>query len=186
MIYKISDNIISVLGFSSDENYRNMKEGKFGGSLHDPAEKNMTEPYFASILNSELIHDSFASISNSGTKYTRFEELAILSAAKALESANIDAKSPDVIFVLSTTKGNVELLQDGQGFEKERVYLSRSAQLIGNYFQNPNEVLVTSNACISGVSAQLFAFDLMQSKGYKYAVIIGAEVLSKFVISGFQ
>ena len=91
-----------------------------------------------------------------------------------------------MLFVLSTTKGNVELLQDLRDYEPSRPYLWRSAQLISRYFGNANEPIVVSNACISGCAALHLVKPLLQKHGFRYVVVIGADVLSKFIISGFQ
>jgi 3-oxoacyl-[acyl-carrier-protein] synthase-1 len=45
---------------------------------------------------------------------------------------------------------------------------------------------VISNACISGVMAITAAFDILQSERYKNAVVIGCDVMSEFIVSGFQ
>lgn len=146
----------------------------------------LPEPFFGSLLDwssvDELVEREVAPL----IRLTRFEQIILLSAKRALEAAGIDPRSPEVLFVLSTTKGNVSLLENAERFEPDRVHLWRSAQILGNYFGNPNEVVVVSNACISGVAAQLLAFDLMRMRGYRYAVVVGGDILGKFVVSGFQ
>lgn len=185
MIYKISDNIISPLGYSSEENYQNMKNGISKAVLHQHA-FNLPEPFFGSLLNWEEIEAQFSQLPQKACRYTRFEKIAILSAHKAIEAAKIDASSKDVLFVLSSTKGNIHLLENADGFDKNRINMGTSAKLLGEYFNNPNPVMVISNACTSGVVAQIYAKEMMEAKGYKYAVVVGADILSKFVISGFQ
>lgn len=185
MIYKISDNIISALGFSSEENYHRVKSGICRGELQSHRFGGV-EPFYSSLLDWEEINSEFEKICSSKQPYTPFEKISILSAYKAIKQAQIDTESPSVLFVLSTTKGNIGLLEDMSGFDKERIHLWSSAQLIGEFFKNPNPVMVVSNACISGVAAQLYAIETMQIKNYDYAVVIGADVLSKFIVSGFQ
>ena len=185
MIYKVSDNIISSLGFSSEEVYQKVKSGVSHGQLYSNLFGGV-EPFYSSLLNWDAINQEFDKIAVDGIRYTSFEKIAILSAYKTISSAQIDPTSSSVLFVLSTTKGNIGLLEENDRYEKERVHLWRSAQLIGEFFKNPNEVLVVSNACISGVAAQLLAIESMYLKVYDYAVVVGADVLSKFVISGFQ
>jgi 3-oxoacyl-[acyl-carrier-protein] synthase-1 len=46
--------------------------------------------------------------------------------------------------------------------------------------------LVISNACISGVVGMIMAMRLIRSGKYKRALVTGADVLSKFIVSGFQ
>ena len=42
------------------------------------------------------------------------------------------------------------------------------------------------NACVSGLSAQLLAGHLLSANLYDYAIVVGAEVQSKFIVAGFQ
>ncbi len=185
MIQVLSDNIISPLGFTTRENYANVKSGVSMGKRHKFV-FDLPEPFFGSLLDWSLIDELVEREVAPLIRLTRFEQIILLSAKRAVEAAGIDPRSPEVLFVLSTTKGNVSLLEDAGRFEPDRVHLWRSAQILGNYFGNPNEVVVVSNACISGVAAQLLAFDLMRMRGYRYAVVVGGDILGKFVVSGFQ
>jgi 3-oxoacyl-[acyl-carrier-protein] synthase-1 len=185
MIYKVSDNIISALGFSSQENYQAVKAGKSQLQLYENV-FGISEPFVASLLDNHKIDKEFATLSNIGEKYTKLEKTAILSASKALENSGIDPSNDNVLFIFSTTKGNVELLERNDRFESERIHLWRSAELIAQFFKNKNEPIVVSNACISGVAAQITAARYLIAKRYQYIVVIGAEVLSKFIVSGFQ
>ena len=102
-----------------------------------------------------------------------FTQLCIQSASQAIQEANIDASSSAVVFVISTTKGeNLQLL-------------SPAKQIVG-HFGNPNSPIVVSNACVSGVSAQIAAWRLLQSGKYTTAIVIGCDVQSQFIVSGFQ
>lgn len=185
MIQVLSDNIISPLGVTTRENYANVKSGVSMGKRHKFV-FDLPEPFFGSLLDWSLIDELVEREVAPLIRLTRFEQIILLSAKRAVEAAGIDPRSPEVLFVLSTTKGNVSLLENAERFEPDRVHLWRSAQILGNYFGNPNEVVVVSNACISGVAAQLLAFDLMRMRGYRYAVVVGGDILGKFVVSGFQ
>ena len=112
--------------------------------------------------------------------------MAILSMKDAIAQAEIEPESPEVIFIFSTTKGNVSLLENPGNYEPDRVYLWRMAEIVTTFFGNPNRPIVVSNACISGCAAQITAARLLNTKQYKYAVVCGVDVLSKFIISGFQ
>lgn len=186
MIYVISDNIISPLGYTTEENLSSMKGGKLKSQLHHHV-FDLPEPYFGAFLDWSEIETRFQKIdSQKKIRYTKFEKLAILSAYDAIQLADIDAKQSDVLFVLSSTKGNINLLENIDGYDRNRINMGVSAELIGQFFLNPNPVMVVSNACTSGVAAQIYAKEMMELKGYRYAVVIGADILSKFVISGFQ
>jgi 3-oxoacyl-[acyl-carrier-protein] synthase-1 len=185
-IYRVSDNIVSSLGFSSDENYQAVKAGKTGLRYYEHG-FGLPESFVASLLEEEKLDDTFFNLPQSEKiKYTKLEKAAILSVCKALSNTNIDPADDDVLFVFSTTKGNIELLEENKDYERERIYLWRSAQLIAQYFGNKNHPLVVSNACISGMSAQIVAARYLLSRRAKYVIVVGSEVLSKFIISGFQ
>lgn len=185
MIYKIGDSIISPLGMTTDATFEAVCLGESRLSFHENI-FGLPDPCFISLLDEARIDNAFNALTDFGTEgYTKVEKAAILAAAQAIDEANIDAAREDVLFILSTTKGNVDLLEENP-YEPERPYLWRSAQIIAEFFDNPNTPIVVSNACISGCAAQIEACRQLRHGGYKYAVVIGAEMLSKFVISGFQ
>jgi len=185
MIFSIGDSIISPLAMTSLGNFEAVMRGESRLQYHEHA-FGLPEPCFISLLDEEKIDRAFETIYDYSVKdYTKMEKAAILAAHQAIAEANIAADREDVIFILSTTKGNVDLLESNP-YEPERPYLWRSAQLIAEFFNNHNTPIVASNACISGCAAQIAAANQLRYGGYKYAVVIGAETLSKFVISGFQ
>ncbi|MEQ8304690.1 MAG: beta-ketoacyl synthase N-terminal-like domain-containing protein [Cyclobacteriaceae bacterium] len=119
------------------------------------------------------------------TKYSRFERLGILSIESALVGVEVDPMSDRVLVLLSTTKGNIELLESSEN-SKEQLQLSYSANMIASYFGHPNKPIVISNACISGVLSLLVANRMLASGDYDHAIVLGVDVLSDFVLSGFQ
>ena len=186
MIFNIGDNIVSPLGWTTAENWSAVVDGRSGLRPY-PHRFGLPEPFFASLFDEDKVNEFFLNLPHKQEEnYTKVEKLAILSATDAIANAGIDPADPQVVFVFSTTKGNVELLEDLRGYEPERPYLWRSAQLVSRHFGNSNEPVVVSNACISGCAAQVAAARLLRHHGYRYAVVIGADVLSKFIISGFQ
>lgn len=185
IIYKIGEGIVSPLGMTAGAVYEALCKGE-SRAQHYENTFGLPEPFFASLLDEDKLDSAFSALWDYGTEgYTKVEKAAIVAAAQAINEANIAADREEVIFVLSTTKGNVDLLENNP-YEPERPYLWRTAQLITEYFDNPNTPIVVSNACISGCAAQIAAINQLRYGGYKYAVVIGAEALSKFVISGFQ
>ncbi len=185
MIYSIGNGIVTPLAWTTEENFRAVLQGK-SSLCHYEHKMDIPTPFFASLFDRNDIDDAFAGLPEpSQKKYTPVEKIAILAARQAIEQSGIDAGRQDVIFILSSTKGNVDLLS-GNPYEAERVYLWRSAQLIAEHFGNPNQPVTVSNACISGCAAQLAARNALLFGGFKFAVVIGAEMLSKFIISGFQ
>jgi 3-oxoacyl-[acyl-carrier-protein] synthase-1 len=118
--------------------------------------------------------------------FTRFEMLALLSARDALSASPIEAGDPHTLLILSTTKGNVELLDEPGGFDRDRLHLWKSAQIIADALGVVTRPLVVSNACISGLAAMLLAQRLIGNGTFAHAIVVGADVISKFIVSGFQ
>ncbi len=173
-IWIVADNIVSSLGLTTEENYRCIREEKTGIS---PIQYDgIKEKLYLGKINSDL---------NSDEHFTRFEKIAIQSAKEAISNTPIDPASRRTIFILSTTKGNIELLEQGNDHDK-RIHLQGTAKIIAKHFNNSNTPVVISNACISGVMAISTGKYLLESGQYDHAIIIGADILSYFVISGFQ
>ncbi len=183
VISAIADNIISPLGFSSEENFRAVLEGKSCLLRHED-KFGLPEAFCGSLIDrDEIERISCREIHDSG-RFTLFEKLAILSVRRAIEECGISADGEDVIFVLSTTKGNVDLLSASK-FDP-RCYLSSSAEKIAAYFGNRNKPITVSNACISGVCAQIAAVRELMSERFRYGIVVGCDLLSRFIVSGFQ
>ena len=198
-----SDNIISSLGFSSDENYRNVKQGVCGLQFFKDR-YDLPEPFMASEIEEARLADAFAKVSVEYTgktensnerihakkrlKYTKLEKACIVSIAGALKATAIDTTGHDVLFVFATTKGNVFLLDKNEkkGFKRDQLYLWRSAEIVSGFFGCTHAPYTVSNACISGASALIAAQRALHSRRYKHVIVTGVDVLSKFVITGFQ
>lgn len=182
MVRKLADNIFSPLGQTTAENYAAVVAGKSRLQRYEGA-MGLPEPFVASLMDWSRVPQIDG--------YTRFERIAILSARQALGQTDIDSRTKAVQFIISTTKGNVELLDDhhtqsGGHSHESQVYLGEAASRIAAYFGNPNQPIVVSNACISGLSAQVTAMRLIESGACETAVVIGADVQSRFIVSGFQ
>ena len=179
-----SSNMISALGWDTGENLEAMLSGKegilpCGDRSLSPADLPLSR------LDWEGIGRRFGS-EGEGKEYTRFEQLVILSVRDALERSRINPPDGRTVLVLSTTKGNVELLEDGGVFTGDRLHLWRSAEVIARHFSMPARPVVVSNACISGVVGMLVARQLIMSGTFDHAIVAGADVVSRFVVSGFQ
>lgn len=183
MIVKIADSIISPLGMTVGDNFEALLNGESRLELHEDT-AGLLEPFCASMLDRDAVKRAAEAELHEADKYTFFEQLCLLSAQRAVSEAGLDAGAADVLFVLSTTKGNVDCLEED--VTDERAYLATSAEKIAEYFGNSNCPVVVSNACISGVCAQISGVRALLTGRYKYAVIIGCDILSRFIISGFQ
>jgi 3-oxoacyl-[acyl-carrier-protein] synthase-1 len=176
-VFVVSDNIFSPLGKTTAENFAHLKEGASGISL----QHNMfaPQPYYAALFGEDLEIDP---------SYTKFEQLLINSITDALAQTSIEPKDKRTLLILSTTKGNISLLETEKYNDalKSRISLPVSADIIAKYFGFVNEPVVVSNACISGIMAIITGKRLIQAGQYDNVVVAGADVISKFVLSGFH
>ena len=185
MIVSVANNIISPLGMSTAENYAAVKAGHSALTRYE-GKWGLPEPFVASLVDRGKVEQTFATLADN-EKYTFFEKMIILSASRAIQEAGLNTASERVLFILSTTKGNVFLLDKREtGFPEERVLLGSAARQMTDFFQNPNPPIVVSNACISGVCAQIEAMRNLESGCFDYVVTVGCDVQSAFIVSGFQ
>ena len=173
MISVVATNIISPLGFTTEENYQAVLAGRSALKRYAGL-WGLPEPFAASLFNEE----QKATLALEG--YTFFEALAIRSIRKALTYTSLGNDCSRIVLILSTTKGNIESLGE------ERYYPSEAAQRIAEAIGLTTKPIVVCNACVSGLSAQLLANRLLSANVYDYAIVVGAEVQSKFIVSGFQ
>ncbi len=187
IVKKIGESIVSPLGFSVEENFSAVMAGKSALRRYESL-WGMPFPCFVSLIPDERLDAEFCQevdASQIPSLRTKFEKITLLSAIKAVKQSGIDAKSARVVFILSSTKGNVELLVD-ENPDLECVTPAYTAKKVADYFGNPNVPLTVSNACISGLCAQIEAHRCLMSGQYDTAVVIGADVLSPFIVAGFQ
>lgn len=107
-------------------------------------------------------------------------------ASEALSHTQVDAAASNVLFIISSTKGNIGLLDGAKGQVPNDAFLDQMAKRVAKHFGAKHTPLVVSNACISGVLAQVVAMRLLKNGDYKTAIIIGGDELTEFVISGFE
>lgn len=116
---------------------------------------------------------------------TRFETLVVSQLDVILSKSGIQLSNSDTQLVLSTTKGDIELLSKASDIIPVQCYLYNTAMRIANRFNCANNPIVISNACISGVSAFVVARNILIRKGLRYVFIVGCDELSEFITSGF-
>lgn len=177
VVYAIADNIISSLGVTTAQNMDNVLSEKSG--IENVVDKDSyPEPFMASRLDWSIVDQSLG--------LERLEKMMVASVADALSQTSIDATSKNTIFIFSSTKGNIELLKNANGRVPANAYLQNMAKNVSRHFGSTNQSIVVSNACISGVLAQVVAARLLKMKKYDNAIVVGGDTLSEFVISGFE
>ena len=119
---------------------------------------------------------------------TFFEKMALVALSKALRQPDVlTVPRERTLLILSSTKGNTALLQNEEEGDTARLTLPATAQRIariaGLDVMTP---VVVSDACISGVAAQVLAQRLIATAFCDAAVIVGADEQSAFIVNGFR
>ncbi|MDX1783660.1 MAG: beta-ketoacyl synthase, partial [Aequorivita vladivostokensis] len=162
------NNILSNLGFDSETVVENISKGKSGLEKFDDASI-LPEPFCASMISSEVIKSEFNKIGNP-SKYTKLEQMLILSLKKVVDATDIQLNEK-VGLIISTTKGNIDVLEKQSNFPESRAYLSELGKTIQNFFGFKNEAIVLSNACVSGVLAISVAKSFISEGKYDHVFI---------------
>lgn len=177
-IFLFDDAIISPLGFSTRDNLETIKSGVSG------LKKLSSYNCYAGKINEEHLTSEFSKLSIP-EKFTRLEKMMILAINKVL------AKNPDLDLlrtglVISTTKGNIDLLGEETHFSKDRVLLAGLAGTIRSFFSFKNKPIIVSNACISGGLALAVAKRLINRGKFDNVIVVAGDLVSDFVLSGFN
>ena len=164
-VFCIGCGLVTPVGNSPSEVLAAVRAGKSAFRLYD----GWPEPYYASLLDRQGFE---------GPSF--FDHIALQAAREAVLQAGIDVSSPRVGLVLSTIKGNVEKI------DSEDVSLAASARSLADGLGVKSAPVVVSNACISGLAALLQGVRMIRSGAFDHIVVVGAEVQSRFIVTGFQ
>ena len=175
----LSTNIISPLGLTTEENYAAVRRGEtslkqMDGCLGVPGR------FCVGIFPDE----QRAALQVEG--FSWFESLVLHSVKDALARSAADPSSPKTVFILGTSTAGIDELGDVP--EKDRNYLApdMAVKKVADHLGFVNDPVTVSNACISGATAQMLADRLIAAGYYDTAVVCGVDVLSAFVLAGFD
>lgn len=191
-VYIAGDNIITSLGFTTPEVIHKVESGITGFQKYDDRSLTPT-PLPLSLVNMDLLTAKFREIlvmrhpEMREEHFTRLEKMFIVSIHDAIKETEPDLYGANSLLVISSTKGNIDLLEEGKkNFpDPGRIYLWKMADVICSFFGFVNRPVVISNACISGVLALSTAARMIDAGLYDHVVVAGGDLLSEFVISGF-
>jgi len=179
MAYIVADNIYSPLGTTSDENFSGLLHGRTGVKRQERPGLS-DQPFVASLFSEGTFTGE--------EHFTRFEQMLVCSITDALKNVPVDPSGKETALIISTTKGNISLLETMADSPelRQRVALTGSAKKIAGHFKFATSPFIVSNACISGLLGMIMGMRLIRSGQYQNVVVAGADVISKFVLSGFQ
>lgn len=160
-----AEHIISPLADGAKENFDSIFEGNSGVKEHKSV----------GIQEENLFVSKFDSTPN-------LSDLISGSIKKSLENYNWKNNDRSLL-ILSTTKGDINLLKDNKVKEAK---LSNLTEQVAKNIGFKGKTITLSNACISGVLALVQGFDYIKAGLYDEVVVCGGDLASLFTISGFQ
>jgi len=175
----VATNITSPLGYTTGENYAAVKRGetslkKLEGFRGIPG--HFCVGVFTDRQRKELKLDGFS----------WYESLMIHSVRDALSRSHINPSSPRTLFVVGTATADIEELGDCPEHDGDYLAPGVATKKVADYLGFVCTPITVSNACISGGTAQMMADRLIASGAYDSAVVCGVDVVSAFVLAGFN
>jgi len=182
-VYIHTDNIYSPLGEKTAANMNALRQGISG--IRREKKLLGDEPVCASLFPAGL---QPLSDNEKHHDLSFFESITLASASDALKNSGLDARDSRTGFILSTTKGNISLVEaeNRQEIPESLLSLNDSADRIARALGMQGESLVVSHACISGLLAMITGMRLIQAGRYDHLVITGADLITPFIFSGFR
>lgn len=176
-VFIAADNIVSPLGMTTPENFAQLKRGESVAGVRRHERPDMSDqPFYASLF------DAYPS-----GPCTIFENLLLSSIGDALSRApSIPVDDDRTILILASTKGNTYLLDADPHTSPENISLPKSAGIVARHFNFVHTPIVVSNACISGLLGMITGMRLLRAGLFEHAVVTGADVITKFILSGFE
>lgn len=180
-VFLIADNIVSPFGMSSTDNFSEITKGNTNIRLHEAGSRS-PKAFYSALFTDEFWQQ------NTIPSFTRFESLLALSIEDALSQADIHPADGKTGLIISSTKGNISLLEENEVSNslKNELRLGSSAQKIARHFGFSAKPVIVSHACISGLVALITAKRMLQAGLYENIVVAGADLITRFVLSGFQ
>lgn len=177
MVYWIADNVLTPMGLTTMSNYWALREGHSALKQYASYSGKQDDDYVASRFSDEQRKELMIN------GLTWFESLVYHSMKDALTSCNIDVTSNRTILIVSTTKANIDCLSS-EVYDNHQP--AESVKKIADIFGFNTIPIVVCNACISGVAAIITAQRLLNADIYDTAIVVGCDVVSHFIVSGFQ
>lgn len=170
-----AENIVSSLGLTAADNYAACLQNRSGIAAHEGIGLNGETLYVSRMKDvpNELPNTA-----------SRILQMLYASVKDALSQTSLQLKNNKrVALILSTTKGDIEALEQGS---LDGAALSKLVEDLSKLIGHEGEVSVLSNACISGAAAIILAHDMVHTKRADHVIVTGADVVSRFTLTGFQ
>ena len=111
-----------------------------------------------------------------------FERICLHYIKNLIEETAVDFQQKDTLLILATTKGNINALKT----DKNAASLHELIPFFKAALHTYNTPIIISTACTSGLVALTQAHDFVKAGLYKNVVVCAADLISTFVVSGFN
>jgi len=182
-VFLSHNNIVSSYGFNSISAIEQIGNEVSGLELIND-QNILPKPFYSSKINRNRLEERFQKL-NPQENYTTLEKILICSLSDTLQSSNIEL-TDRVGLIISTTKGNIDVLEKNSGFSEERAYLAVLGKKVKSFFGFKNDAIVLSNACVSGVLAVAVAKRFIKQSKYDHVFVAAGDLVTQFILSGFQ
>lgn len=173
--------IVTAQGFSLEENWSNLLSG---GDANWSTISSQDSTYPVGRINRKRFSNL---ISERGYGDLSFlEQLLCYVISDVVERGDNDLIREHCRLIISTTKGNIDLLVSRSVDEEEALFLDNMAQRVSKRLGFKKRPMVISNACISGVSALIVGSRLLEAGEEEAVIVAGGDLVSDFVFSGFE
>ncbi len=182
-VYVSHNSIVSSLGYDSPTVVQKIKDRISGlQAVSDPTLLDQT--FCASLVDIEKLPETIGN-PDKEENYTRLEQMLLVSLAKVIHTSKIKL-TDRVGLIISTTKGNIDVLDDDNPFPRERGYLAELSKILKDFFGFKTTPIVLSNACVSGLLAIAVAKRMISQGCFNHVFITSGDLVSKFTLSGFN
>ena len=179
-VYVASGTCVTPLGFNLVDNVQGIKDGRV--AISKITDKSLQkESFYGAVIDKDLLNTAFSKLKYKGD-FSTLEKMMLLSVDKIVDTYK-DQLNDKCGIIFSSTKGNIEALASDN---REAYLLHHLAKKISTAIGIETEPIVLSNACVSGVMAISIAKRLIQTEAYNHFIVVGGDLFSKFVFSGFQ
>lgn len=163
-------------GRSKDSHWEQIKKGE---TLLKPVAYEGISGYASMITPGvwERLHSKYVG------QWTRCTLLAL----EVLDQTNFNPDEPDQLVIISTTKGDIDLLNANSISSAEPAFrLAHIGDEIQSALSAKFPVLTISNACISGNQAIMLADGYLKSSCYSTVYVVGLDLFTHFTFLGFN
>ncbi len=182
-VYLSHNNITSAYGFDSASAIKNIREEIT--ALQQVHDKNiLPNPFYSSLVPQPKLQAKYQEL-HPKEKHTRLEKMLLVSLANTIQKS--DLKLTDRVgLIISTTKGNIDLLEGESDFLQKRAYLGVLGEKIKSFFGFQSDAIVLSNACVSGILAVAVAKRFINQGAFDHVFVVGGDLVTEFILAGFN